>query len=95
MRALALAVALVALPAFSEPSDAPVRILLKAGQPAPSDGAFFNSYALKQTAQEVQQLRGENAELRSRAAELPTAVLFATFAAGVLAGGAAVFVLSR
>lgn len=96
MRGLALAFALASLPALADPSpDAPVRRTIRAGEVAPADGCFLDNPACVATGAELAQLRAENADLKAHAAELPTAVLLITFAAGVLAGGAAVYVVTR
>lgn len=96
MRALAVLVVLVVTPTFAEPpADAPVRRVIRVGEPAPADGCYLNNRACENTGAELVRLRTENAELKAHGAELPTAILVAVFGLGVLAGGAAVYALRR
>lgn len=120
MRALALAVALMALPTLAEapspelcadpsyrarggsgcdpkPTDAPVREIIKAGQPAPQNGCFLNDSACTATGKEMAALRAENANLKTSLGDAPGPLLVvAALMLGLVGGAAAAsLVLSR
>lgn len=71
MKALALGLALVTLPALAQPADAPVRQVIKAGQPAPQDGCFLSDRACTDAGKQLAVLRAENAELRASLRDSP------------------------
>lgn len=96
MKPLALAMVLVAGAALADPpADAPVRRVIRVGEPAPADGCFLNNSACVSTGRELAHLRTENAHLKEHAADMPTALLVCAFVVGVVAGGAVVFTLTR
>lgn len=97
MRGLALALALVTFGASAQPADAPVREIIKAGQPAPANGCFLNDRACVDTGKELADLRTQNASLK-KSLEGSTTPMFVGLALVLgLVGGAAgaVYVLRR
>ena len=83
MRTLTLVVALACTAAFADPpADAPVKVELTAGQPAPVNGCFLDTRTCVATGAEIAGLRAENAALKQSIEEAPDPLLF-------LVGGAA------
>lgn len=84
MRALVLSVLLFSLPVFAAPTDAPVKIELEAGQPAPVKGCFLDEKSCVATGQEIKGLRAENESLKQSIRDFPSPVVW--MATGLVLG---------